>query len=192
MAKPTDIGAIRRRFDQLPSKLQPALNRYSRRVLAPRGRQIAREEIRRSVRRRSGRLQESAETLVYPTGRSIITRLRLRHPAAYTLGKTGSTTITSKRPNGALAIPVGPALKPDGTQRYPGGPRTVPVKLHLVAFRGGATLRDADGEVWFVLKRSITVKGRGFLPRIRSRWQRESARLATAYTAKLIAGKVRP
>ena len=189
MAKPTDIGAIRRRLDQLPGSLQPALNRYSRRVLAPRGRHIAREEIRRSVRRRSGGLENSGETLVYPTGRSIVTRLRLRHRAAYVLGKTGDTRITSKRPNGALAIPVGPALNPDGSQRYPGGPRTVPVKLHLVARRGSATLRDPDGEVWFVLKRSIVVRGRGFSARIRRRWQREARRLATAYTAKLIAGK---
>lgn len=73
-------------------------------------------------------------------------------------------TITPKRSK-YLAIPVGPSLTATGRARF--GPRDAPVPLRAIpSRRGGLVLVDAtspNGGVYFVLKRSVRVRGVSYL-----------------------------
>ena len=69
------------------------------------------------------------------------------------------TVIRSNRPGGYLAIPVGPALKGDGTPKYK-SPRDV-AGLTISGKKGSQTiLARKDGETYFIYKKRITVQAR--------------------------------
>jgi hypothetical protein len=109
------------------------------------------------LRVRTGRLRASIQSSVDGDDNRIRVTLQAGDAEVpYARAQEFGATITPRSAR-FLAIPVGPALTSAGVSRY-ASPRDVP-GLH---FQRG-TLQDAQGNVWYVLKRSVTIRGTRFL-----------------------------
>lgn len=125
--------------------------------------------------RRTGRLAASIRGRVEPVG--LAATVQAGGPAnrgevsyARIHDRLGSTTITPKRGK-FLAIPVGPALTAAGVARV--SPRMVADLRYVQSRRGQPMLVKEVGkgrgkgagkvQVWFLLRRSVTIRGVGYL-----------------------------
>lgn len=150
---------------------------------------------------RSGRLRASVEYDVRDEGAAVTLALRagggakdVRYARLQEYGGIVKPVVAKY-----LAIPVGPALTGRGTPRYP-SPRDVPGLTFALSRRGQPMLvkrsderrgkrRTAQaGEVWYLLRRSVTIRGVHYL-----RDARDAAAaalpvvIAEAVTARLVA-----
>jgi len=113
------------------------------------------------MRTRSGALRRSIRGTASGTTVTVTAGEHGGEPLKYArIQELGGTV----RPTRAkyLSIPVGPALTAAGVSKY-ASPRQVP-GLHFVqSLKGQPLLADQEGTVWFVLKKSVTIKAKHFL-----------------------------
>jgi hypothetical protein len=143
---------------------------------AEEGEELVMANIRARLDRHSGKLLTSVRSEVEENPDDVTFRVLaggeyegLRVPYAWVQEEGG--TVRSSRPNGFLAMPVGPALTGDEQPRYP----TARMTPHMVFLPSGSELvsgGQADrgvlinkftGEVWYVLMRSVEIEGQHYM-----------------------------
>lgn len=140
-------------------RVQAELPRMVRQALTATALEAEAEARRNATTRlkvRTGRLRSSIQSSVDGDGDRVRVTLQAGQEVPYARAQEFGAVITPRSAR-FLAIPVGPALTIAGVSRY-ASPRDVP-GLHFA--RG--TLQDAQGNVWYVLKRSVTIRGTRFL-----------------------------
>lgn len=109
------------------------------------------------LRVRTGRLRSSIQSQVEEAGggvRVVVQAGDAEVPYARIQEEGGTITPRNAR---FLAIPVGPALTSAGVSRF-ASPRDVQ-GLHFAK----GTLKDQQGQTWYILKQSVAIKGRRYL-----------------------------
>lgn len=141
-------------------RVQAELPRMVRQALTATALEAEAEAKRNATTRlkvRTGRLRSSIQSSVDGDGDRVRVTLQAGgQEVPYARAQEFGAVIVPRSAR-FLAIPVGPALTSAGVSRY-ASPRDVP-GLHFA--RG--TLQDAQGNVWYVLKRSVTIRGTRFL-----------------------------
>jgi hypothetical protein len=139
------------------------------------GEDLVRRNIEARLDRHSGKLITSVRSTVDEAPDAVTMRLLAGGEHAglvvpYALVQEEGGTVRSTRPNGMLAIPVGPALTGDEQPRYP----TARLTPHMVLIVPGDELVDGPaerallinkhtGEVWYVLQEEIEIEGRHYM-----------------------------
>lgn len=185
---PHTLGPLVTRMEKLArGGLKTAVQLRAKETLAPRARELVQKSIRQRLRSRSGSLLKAVVARTEAHGEGTRVLVEIDHPGADILNDGGTITPRKGR---ALAIPVGPALKADGSARYRSA-RAAPVDLVIVKRRGkSAVLLDPrTARVWFVLVPRVRIRGRHYLEPALVQLLAEAVPLIEREVARAIEGR---
>lgn len=188
MSAPTTLEELEASLRRLSSGELTAVLKKSMVAAALKGQRYAAENVRERLRTRSGSLVRSVRGTASVTQDTVEVRLGAggNPPLKYAaLQELGGTVVpkTAKY----LAIPVGPGLQTSsGVTKL--RPRDVPGLAYAQTREGQPVLvREDDGTVMFVLKRSVTVKGKHYLRDAAQRLAAEVPEIVTERVRKAVA-----
>lgn len=187
---PHTLAPIVSRLERLArGEMRTSVELLHKGPLARRGEQLVRQSIQQRLRKRSGGLLNSVKVRVEPDHGGTLIRVLVDAPQARLLDQGGTVVPTRAK---ALAIPIGPALRADGSPRYR-SPRQVPRDLVVAKPKGkSAILLDPKtGAVWYILVPRISVRGRRYLEPALAQLTAEAVPLIERQVAALIEGRAR-
>lgn len=192
------LGELHRKIREAgATRVMPAIYTEMGRIVAE-AEGLAKSSLSGSVLRpRTGNLRRAIVTRVEPPqGAIVVGAIRagggakdVRYASLHEQdGVTGTTrTVRPKKPDGFLAIPMGPALTASGVAKF-ASPRQVP-DLRFIPIRGGSQAmlvkrtgrgKNASWVPWFHLVRSVTIPARPYLqPAMREASRDLNARMGT-------------